>query len=157
MELDSSNTVSESKLPSMISANIRGLNPGMKYSKIEYLNDLANDKNAIIMAITESHLSEGILDSEISIKGWAHVRADRDNWIGGGVIVYVKDDYTISSEISFSNSVCETVCIYINKLNIGLVTIYQLPNSDNDEFIEWIDKIEEWMADRKKRKKTPNL
>ena len=138
----------------MISANIRGLNPGMKYSKIEYLNDLANDKNAIIMAITESHLSEGILDSEISIKGWAHVRADRDNQIGGGVIVYVKDDYTISSEISFSNSVCETVCIYINKLNVGLVTIYQPPNLDNDEFIECIDKIEEWMADRKK---TPNL
>ena len=87
----------------MISANIRGLNPGMKYSKIEYLNDLASDKNAIIIAITESHLCEGILDSEISIKGWAHVRSDRKDRIGGGVIVYVKDSYTISNEISFSN------------------------------------------------------
>ena len=69
MELDSSNTVSESELSTMIQANIRGLNPEMSHSKIEYLNDLASDKNAIIIAITESHLSEGVLDSEISIKG----------------------------------------------------------------------------------------
>ena len=81
MELDSSNTVPESKLSTMISANIRGLNPGMKYSKIEYLNDLASDKNAIIIAITESHLCESILDSKISIKGWAHVRSDRKDRI----------------------------------------------------------------------------
>ena len=50
------------------------------------------------------------------------------------MIVYVKDSYTIANESSFSNSVCELVCIYINELNIGIVTIYCPPNSENDKF-----------------------
>ena len=35
---------------------------------------------------------------------------------------------------------------------MGIVTIYRPPNSDNDKFIECIDKAEEWMTDRKKKK-----
>ena len=77
MELGSRISVSEPKLPTLISANIRGLNPGMKYSKIEYLSDLASENNAIAIAVTESHLNEGDQDCEVAIKGWSHIRGDR--------------------------------------------------------------------------------
>ena len=60
----------------MISANIRGLNPSMSHSKLEYMSDLSKENNAIIISLTESHLHKGILDSEINIKGWTNVRSD---------------------------------------------------------------------------------
>lgn len=73
----------------------------MKYSKIEYLSDLASENNAIAIAVTESHLNEGDQDCEVAIKGWSHIRGDRKDKSGGGVIVYVKENYTISSDMSF--------------------------------------------------------
>ena len=126
MELGSP-TESESILPtSMISANIRGLNPGMSHSKIEYINDISKENNAVIISLTESHLHEGILDSEINIKGWRNVRSGRRNRSGGGVIVYVKEKYTISCEDCYSNSVCESICLYINsmKTTMSFTSIY---------------------------------
>ena len=147
MELGST-TEPEPILPTtMISANIRGLNPGMSYSKIEYMTDISKENNAVIISLTESHLHEGILDSEINIKDWTNVRSDRRNRSGGGVIVYVKDKYTISCEDCYSNSVCESICLYINELNIGIITIYRPPNSGNSEFLLCLNRIEEWMKE----------
>ena len=51
------------KLHSIITGNIRGLNPGIHYGKIEYLKDLALDKKAFMITLTESHLSDGVSDS----------------------------------------------------------------------------------------------
>ena len=51
----------------MITGNIRGLNPGIHYSKIEYLKDLAYDKKACIISLTESHLSKESFVSKVSL------------------------------------------------------------------------------------------
>ena len=76
------------KLPlTVITSNIRGLNPGNSYSKLEYMRDLASENNSVIISLTESHLSENISDEEVAINGWAHVRSDRLNRRGRGVIV----------------------------------------------------------------------
>ena len=51
-------------LSTIIIGNIRGLNPGIHYSKIEYLKHLAIDKEAYIITLTESHLSKDITSEE---------------------------------------------------------------------------------------------
>ena len=65
MELGSSTDSGSVVSKSMISANIRGLNPGMSHSKLEYMNDLSKENNAIIISLT-------FLDPEINIKGWTN-------------------------------------------------------------------------------------
>ena len=66
--------------------------------------------------------------------------------------MYVKENYTISSDMSFSNTVCESVCLYINELNIGIITVYRPPNCDANKFNECINNVEVWMEDRKKQR-----
>ena len=73
-------------LQSIVTGNIRGLNPGVNYSKIEYLSDLADNNGSYINSITESHLSDSISDYEVAIDGWSLYRADRTGRTGGGVI-----------------------------------------------------------------------
>ena len=68
---------------------MRGLNPGQNYSKMEFLSDLSCTNNSVIITLTESHLSDKIYDSEVKIEGWTHIRCDRKNRAGGGVISYM--------------------------------------------------------------------
>ena len=76
--------------------------------------------------MTESHLSENILDCEVAIDGWSTFRTDRVNRTGGGVISYVTDKLTVSNELSVSDSITELLCLYINDLNIYIDLQVQL-------------------------------
>ena len=133
----------------MITGNIRGLNPGQSYSKIEYLRDLSVVNNSAVISLTESHLSDNILDSEIQIDGWTHFRSDRTNRTGGGVITYIKDHLTTSRERKFSDSMTEILCVYIHELNIGLITVYRPPDCKSESFDKGMDVIDKWMNDVK--------
>ena len=97
----------------MITGNIRGLNPGIHYSKIEYLKDLAFDRKACIISLTESHLSKEISNEELKFENWTITRADRNGRYGGGVMNIVRDNLTISDEKSGSDSMTEYLCTYI--------------------------------------------
>ena len=56
-----------SKPCTIISANIQGLYSRNGHHKIGMLAELAEEENASFIALTETHLREEILDSEISI------------------------------------------------------------------------------------------
>ena len=109
---------SSSILQSIVTGNIRGLNPGASYSKIEYLSDLANDNGSYIISMTESHLSDYITDQEIAINGWSSHRSDRTGRTGGGVITYCRENLIISDENIFSDSMSESLCLYILVISI---------------------------------------
>ena len=134
---------------SVIAGNIRGLNPGQSYSKIEYLSDLSKTNNSVIVTLTESHLSDKIDDSEVKIEGWSLIRSDRKNRAGGGVISYIKDHLTISNDKKFSDSMTEVLCVYIHELNIGLITVYCPPDCTTESFTKGINFVEAWMEDVK--------
>ena len=109
---------------SVIMGNIRGLNPGQNYSKIEYLRDLAAGNNHIVITLTESHLHEGVSDYEIQLDGWTVHRSDRLKRQGRGIVTYVRDNMIVSRERRFSDGISEILCVYIHKLNLGLITVY---------------------------------
>ena len=67
--------------------------------------------NSVIISLTESHLSDRILDSEVQLDGWTHIRSDGTNRSGGGVITYVKDHLITSIERKFSDSMTEILCV----------------------------------------------
>ena len=57
-------------LKSVICGNIRGISPGIRGSKIDYIRDLSKDRDSFLIMLTESHLSDQILDCEVAINGW---------------------------------------------------------------------------------------
>ena len=65
---------------------------------------MVDENNVDIVLITESWCNEQISDSMISIPGYnIAMRLDRNdtyNGIGGGLLVYAKDDLTLSFENS---------------------------------------------------------
>ena len=75
---------------------MRGLKPGIKDNKLEYLEMIANENDAIVIAITETHLKDRIDDTEIHINGYSSTRSDRNIREGGGVMNYVREHVTVS-------------------------------------------------------------
>ena len=65
------------------------------------------------MSLCETHLNDGIQDSEILREGWNIVRSDRKSRIGGGVALYLDERIPISEKLVYSNSVCETVGVFL--------------------------------------------
>ena len=57
----------------MIVGNVRGLRLGQTHCKMEYMSNLADENDSVVISLTENHLCEDIIDGEVSIKGWSHV------------------------------------------------------------------------------------
>ena len=98
---------------------MRGISPGLRGNKIEYLKNLSDINNSEIIAVTETHLNDNVDDCEIHIPGWTVFRCDRHMRSGGGVLTYVKESLTVSNEFKGSDSVTEFLCPYINDLNMS--------------------------------------
>ena len=130
----------------IICGNIRGISPGIRSNKIDYIRNLCIEKEAFAVMLTESHLSDNILDCEVSIDGWSTFRADRTFRSGGGVITYISDKLTVSNEISGSDSMTEFLCLYINDLNIGAINIYRPPSATVQSLSKSLEMITNWMT-----------
>ena len=122
-----------------IYANIRGLYPKSDKSKIPYLADLAKETNAPFICITESHLNPDILDAEVSIPGYNIFRSDRIGRSHGGVVIYVRKDLAVKSELKDSNSYCDSLALQIPQLNLVLVNIYRPPSCLEDMFTKSLE------------------
>ena len=134
-----------SKPSTVITGNIRGINPGIRYSKIEYLMDLANEKKSFMINLTKTHLSEEIKDEELRMDGWTIVRSDRDSRGGGGAIIYVRENLTISEEYGGSDSMTKFLCCKINDLNLAVISIYRPPDCTTKSFSDCLLKIDSWI------------
>ena len=105
-------------LYSIISCNILGLNAKKQKHKVQLISELANNKNTLTITLTEIHLNEKILDSEIQMKNYIGFRADRTlGRKNGGVITYIKATEAVDAEqlIAKSNSYVEYQLINIEK------------------------------------------
>ena len=88
-------------------------------SKSAFLCDQAELKNACIIGVTETWLSECVLDSEImhDLPGYSIFRSDRKKRQGGGVALFLRDDLSGEVLSTFSNGVCESIIVKIHQLN----------------------------------------
>ena len=66
---DESNSsfLGQTNLNSIISCNIQGLNTMKQKHKVQLISELANNENTLTITLTEMHLYEKILDSEIQM------------------------------------------------------------------------------------------
>ena len=67
----------QTNLYSIISCNIQELNTKKQKHKVQLISELANNENTLTITLTETHLNEKILESEIQMKNYVEFRADR--------------------------------------------------------------------------------
>ena len=70
--------------------NARSLLPKMSELKL-----IASNSTAAMISITETWLDNSVSDAEINIENYTVVRRDR-NRNGGGVCVYIRNDFAFS-------------------------------------------------------------
>ena len=105
--------------------------------KLPMILDLAIEENIGIIAITESHLNEYYLESEVHILGYSHYRADRKAGTRkGGIIVYVRNDLSPGLKILAFGSVgkIEYIVLHLETLKLIYVVIYRPPASEKEHF-----------------------
>ena len=111
-----SSFLGQTKLYSIISCNIQGLNTKKQKHKVQLISELANNENTLTITLTESHLNEKILDSEIQMKNYIAFRADRTfGRKNGGVITSIKASEAVDAAqlIAKSNSYVEYQLIHM--------------------------------------------
>ena len=111
--------------------------------KLSMISELACENNAMIIALTETHLNEGILDCEVKIEGFNIFRADRLAAKQGGVIIYVKDnvkDLEVILRESIGN--IETLVLYTKELNLVIILVYRPQTAELMNFRTMLTKME---------------
>ncbi len=84
-----------------------------------------------MIAVTESHLSDDILDAEVTreIPGYDILRCDRLDRSHGGVAAYIRSDLSGDIIEKFSNGACEFLLVKIHKLKHLCAIIYRPPDA----------------------------
>ena len=87
------------------------------------------------ITLTETHLSEKILDSELQMKNYIGFCADRTlGRKNGGVITYIKATEAADAQqlIAKSNSYVEYQLIHMKKRNIVIINVYRPPDCQTE-------------------------
>ena len=110
-------------------------------SKIPFLSDFAYEHSIEILALTESHLSQDTMDSEISISGYNIHRSDRVDRSHGGAIIYIKDDLSCKILIEYSHTFCSSLVIHIMDYDSIIGLVYRPPNCQTQSFNNCLSTI----------------
>lgn len=120
-------------------------------SLIAYKDEIAiqlfKEMDPLVVALTETRITEVVEDKEISITGYTAVRCDSETRNTGGVILYIKD--TINYKIFFtrkqtSNYWC--IAIWMNDrkhYKDSIAVVYHSPSASDAEFVQFIIELGE--------------
>ena len=114
------------------------------------LKEMAITSKAVVVSVTESHLSDDILSSEIQMAGYQLSRYDRPNQARrGGVALYIRNDLADEgvSLAGASSGCCEYQMIHFLRKNLVLVNVYKPPRADLTAFTEIMNQINQKITD----------
>ena len=111
--------------------------------------DQAIANNSLFVGVTETWLTEGVLDSEVlhDFQGFSLLRCDRAGGRqGGGVCLYVRDDLSADTLASYSNSVCELLIVKILQIDTVVCVAYRRPDTKLAEFAGLLKCLEDTLS-----------
>ena len=129
----------------VITGNIQGLYTRRNKHKIDVLGDLARKSNAIVIALTETHLRKEVADAEVYIKGFHLIRQDRSQErVRGGVAIYLREDFVGEMKIisTGSTGVVEWLAVYLEKKKMVLGCMYRPPSCNQIDFRSALENLE---------------
>ena len=132
--------------PTFILANISRLITPSGRTKSGFLASQAELNDAMFVAVTETWLSDQIIDAEVchDFPGYTLSRSDRNGREGGGVALYLKDSLIGDPLGKFDNKVCQLLVVKIHQLNHVVAIMYRPPDTRVGEFaaaLNSLDKI----------------
>ena len=134
---------------SFLLSNIRGLVGMGGRNKSPFLHDLAIQRNCLWVAVTETWLRPGIMDSEmlVHMPGYSILRQDRVGRQRGGVCLFLREDLTGEIIGSYSNGVCELLMVHVHQVNTVVIVLYRPPDTGLHEFNPILKKIDGVLGD----------
>jgi hypothetical protein len=117
------------------------------FSHLLYIKNFLSNKCIDILAVTETWLQEMDTDDYCAILGYKFIRLDRVGKRGGGVGLYIKENYkynlVYSTPPSFSNKP-EFIIVEVKifAVSILIVVLYRRPNGEGlDEFFNILSQF----------------
>lgn len=117
----------------------------------EIVSQVVYNREPLILATVETHVTEEIGDHELQIGGYNEIRCNTSNSRTGGIIVYVKDN--IQTKIVAAKEINLNTWLSIIKIgnhakeNIIVCTLYHSPNASDAEFIDIIKELGEHLIE----------
>lgn len=115
----------------LLVGNIQGLYPKTTPSKLPFIRELAWEGDFMLIALTETHPSEGIKEPEIHIHNYTSFQTDRKGRTQGGTIIYLRDDIALNYKRlqSYSDGQIELQAIHIQLCSIVIINCSHHPPS----------------------------
>ena len=133
--------------------NVNRLVTSVNSDKLEQLKILleCNKPPVDVYGICESFLNSSISDDFVNVKGFRMVRKDRSYSIGGGLVLYIKENIEYKRRVDLEDNLCFTVeTIWVElKLTckpILLCLAYRPPKYNSTFTNQWIQSIEQYLV-----------
>ena len=85
------------------------------------------------------------MNSEVSIRDYNLLRADRPLVYKGGVILYTHKDIVIDDQAVYADTICQAAMIFNSNLNLIVITTYRPPKAGESSFKLCLQKIDEFI------------
>ena len=131
---------------SIVISNIDGLITRRNPYKRSIIEGIANQWKAVIVCLTETHLTSSYSEAEINMEGYVLYRADRvAGRKKGGVAIYIKDHFSIGVQQlhAASDGFVESLVLYLGELRAVVVAMYRPPRCPQNSFENAVTQMKE--------------
>jgi hypothetical protein len=104
---------------------------------------MAVSENSVIIALTETWLSENHLDAEVRIPGFNMYRADRVGKSHGGAALYIREDFAAVPILTYSENGVEAIVLKVRELEAIVFVVYRPPSTTSRAFDPLLVALEE--------------
>ena len=94
-----------------------------------------------MVVVTETWLSEEILDAEVSIKGFNIIRSDRSGNIRGGVCIYIRCNILAQVCLQTSVGLTEALVVKVKALKLIISVVYKSQLVKSQHFIDTMSEV----------------
>lgn len=112
---------------------------------------LVDEVQPYILCLSETRVTEDVLNVEVDIKNYECVRCNSENRYTGGVLVFIRKDVNfeivniISKVKNYWVAIIKTALINIVYY---VITIYHSPSGNTSQFLDWLENYFEDMWDK---------
>jgi len=117
------------------------LNINAVFNKINELNLISDSKLYDIATINESKLDEQVPISFFTNPNYSCLRRDRKGKGGGGLLVFIKRQYSIVKSSDSYKSEVISFQLKINNEKYNFISCYKSPKQNDDDFIDELGNI----------------
>ena len=96
----------------------------------------------LALAVTETWFVPTLSEAQVELENYHCFRSDRAGRKGGGCALYLHKKCIPSNQVAVEDSQHNMVAVYIESLHTLISVVYRPPSSDDESFIDLMDKLQ---------------